>query len=65
MSPLPKTVQDAMKRERHDLDEQRNKSMRKRGRRTQYHRQRVATGEYASGQAAGDDFSAASSMYTE
>ena len=38
ISPLHKSVRDAIKREQFDLDEQRNKSMRKRGRRSQYHR---------------------------
>jgi len=60
ISPLPKTVQDAMKKERHRLDEQRNKSMRKRGRRSQYHRQ--SESQKLLSQSGSDDLSIASSM---
>lgn len=57
ISPLPKTVQDAMKKERHVVDEQRNKSMRRRGRRSQFQRQSDPQKLLAN-----DEISAASSM---
>ena len=44
ISPLHKSVRDAIKREQHDLDEQRNKSMRRRGRRSQYQRDMAGQG---------------------
>ncbi|KAL7572520.1 hypothetical protein ACA910_000344 [Epithemia clementina (nom. ined.)] len=47
ISPIHKSVRDAIKREQHDLDEQRNKSMRRRGRRSQYQRHLAAGGAVA------------------
>ena len=62
ISPLPKNVQDAIKREKHYLDEQRNRSMRKRSRRSQYQRQSRLLEEQGRLECnTGDDISAASS----
>jgi len=42
ISKMPKSVRDAMKREKHQLDEQRNASMRTRqNHRSKYHREEI------------------------